>query len=366
MSDLGTEEHRSEFSNDLELLRGPNNTLKLAKVIEEATVFSGSDKAYDGVDTTIRQHAIFSLQEWSQKTNNGVLRAASLEPPTNKEQLVRSVGRAIENGDLSPRLDLTGLFIYHGRENFLARQDQWALVKTLFKIDTTGIRRDQDGAWWMPGTRSNAEADINKLNDYLHDLVAASITNRGSKPIRFTSPIPERVKKPFTTTTGKTALEGITASITTEAYPQHAFNANGLPAIKQVVLRFTPEFLASVRPLDAEAYLKYWPPKEPPKQERREEDHRSHTYRETGPQTPRPEGAPDPRDPKGYFKTLGVNPDIDPEDLEEVLLSAYRRLSRKYHSDTGGENANPEKMRAINLAFEFLKDPGKRRSYGSR
>lgn len=365
MSDPGTGEYRSEFFNNLELLRGPNNTLKLAKVIEEATVFSGSDKAYDGVDTTIRQHAIFSLQEWAKKTNNGVLRAASLEPPTNKEQLVRSVGKAIKNEGLSPNLDLTGLFVYHGKGNYQARQDQWALIKTLFNIDTTGIRIDQDGVWWMPGTHSNAEVDINRINDYLHELVEASIRKGGGNPIKDSNSFLNR-GKPFTRTTGKTAIDGVTASITTEKYPQYAFNASGMPLIKQVTLRFTPEFLASVRPLDAESYLKYWPPKEPPKQERREEEPRSHTYRETGPQTPRPEGAPDPRDPKGYFKTLGVNPDIDPEDLEEVLLSAYRRLSRKYHPDTGGENANPQKMKLLNDAFEFLKNSKNRSGYGRR
>lgn len=363
MSDPGTGEQRSEFSNNLELIRGSNTTLVLAKVIEEATVCSGNERAFDGVDTTIRQHAIFSLQEWAQKANNGILRAVALEPPTSKEQLVRVVGRAIENDDLSSNLDLTGLFTYHGKKNHLDIQDQWALVRALFDINTTGLRRDSDGVWWMPGTRSNGEVDINKINNYLHDLVVASITNKGDKPIKFTSPVPESGRA-FTKTTGKTALEGVTASITTEEYPPHSFNAKGFPEIKQVMLRFTPEFLTSIRPLDSESYLKYWPSKEPPKQERQEQH--SHSSQEDVPRPPRAEGSNDPRDPRGYYKTLGVNPEMDPEDLEEVLLSAYRRLSRKYHPDTGGENASPERMKSLNAAFEFLKDVKNRNGYGQR
>ncbi|OGY11411.1 MAG: hypothetical protein A3F61_00255 [Candidatus Blackburnbacteria bacterium RIFCSPHIGHO2_12_FULL_41_13b] len=357
MSDPGTGEHRSEFFNNLELLRGPNNTLKLASLIEDSTIYSTATntRAYDGVDTTVRQHAIIGLQEWAQKANNEILRAVALDQPTNKEQLLRVTGRAIENDDLSSSLDLTSLFVYHGRENYLARQDQWALVRALFGIDTTGIKKGSGGVWWMPGTRSSIEVDINKINDYLHELVEGSIKRRGGKLIKDTNPLIHR-GKPFVKTTGSTAFDGVTASLTTEKYPPHAFHAGGMPLVKQVVLRFTPEFLASVRPLDSENYLKYWPPKEPPKKEWQEEVRRP----------PKPEGGIDPRDPSAYYKTLGVNPDIDPEDLEEVLLSAYRRLSRKYHPDTGGENANPERMRALNQAFEFLKDPDKRKSYGRK
>ncbi|MBX3692268.1 DnaJ C-terminal domain-containing protein [Dokdonella sp.] len=62
---------------------------------------------------------------------------------------------------------------------------------------------------------------------------------------------------------------------------------------------------------------------------------------------------------KDYYDTLGVKPDAADADIK----SAYRRLARKYHPDVSKEAGAEEKFKAINEAYEALRDPERRRSY---
>lgn len=62
---------------------------------------------------------------------------------------------------------------------------------------------------------------------------------------------------------------------------------------------------------------------------------------------------------KDYYEVLQVHPSAD----AEVIESAYRRLSRKYHPDV---NPNPDataRMQELNEAWSVLGDPAKRREY---
>jgi curved DNA-binding protein CbpA len=64
---------------------------------------------------------------------------------------------------------------------------------------------------------------------------------------------------------------------------------------------------------------------------------------------------PEPIDP---YKTLQV----DPEAEDEVIQAAYRRLARKYHPDVAGHDA-PDRMSAINAAWDLIGDPVARRRF---
>ncbi len=70
-------------------------------------------------------------------------------------------------------------------------------------------------------------------------------------------------------------------------------------------------------------------------------------------------------DPEGYYKTLGVHPETDPDVIQIVINTAYRKLAQQYHPDLNGPQANVSKMKAINTAFEVLGDPDKRKGYGA-
>ncbi len=54
---------------------------------------------------------------------------------------------------------------------------------------------------------------------------------------------------------------------------------------------------------------------------------------------------------------------VDSEAEDEVIQAAYRRLAQKYHPDvaTGPEAA--ARMAAINVAWEVLRDPGRRAAF---
>ncbi len=60
-----------------------------------------------------------------------------------------------------------------------------------------------------------------------------------------------------------------------------------------------------------------------------------------------------------YYKTLQV----DPLAEEEVIEAAYRRLARKYHPDVYTGPDASERMRELNLAYDVVGDPSKRRAY---
>lgn len=62
---------------------------------------------------------------------------------------------------------------------------------------------------------------------------------------------------------------------------------------------------------------------------------------------------------KDYYDTLGVKPDAS----ESEIKSAFRKLARKYHPDVSKEAGAEDKFKAVNEAYEALRDPEKRREY---
>ncbi|MBN8798016.1 MAG: DnaJ domain-containing protein [Stenotrophomonas nitritireducens] len=62
---------------------------------------------------------------------------------------------------------------------------------------------------------------------------------------------------------------------------------------------------------------------------------------------------------KDYYATLGVEPTAGDAEIK----TAYRRLARKYHPDVSKEAGAEEKFKAVNEAYEALRDPAKRQAY---
>lgn len=62
---------------------------------------------------------------------------------------------------------------------------------------------------------------------------------------------------------------------------------------------------------------------------------------------------------KDYYATLGVEPTAGDAEIK----TAYRRLARKYHPDVSKEPGAEEKFKAVNEAYEALRDPQKRKAY---
>ncbi len=62
---------------------------------------------------------------------------------------------------------------------------------------------------------------------------------------------------------------------------------------------------------------------------------------------------------KDYYAILGLEPSAG----ESEIKTAYRRLARKYHPDVSKEKGAEEKFKAVNEAYEALRDPEKRKAY---
>lgn len=62
---------------------------------------------------------------------------------------------------------------------------------------------------------------------------------------------------------------------------------------------------------------------------------------------------------KDYYQILGVEPGAGDSEIK----TAYRRLARKYHPDVSKEPGAEEKFKAVNEAYEALRDPQKRAAY---
>jgi molecular chaperone DnaJ len=61
-----------------------------------------------------------------------------------------------------------------------------------------------------------------------------------------------------------------------------------------------------------------------------------------------------------YYEILGVSREASDEDIKK----AYRKLAFEHHPDRNPDKANAEeRIRAINVAYEIVGDPEKRRSY---
>jgi curved DNA-binding protein len=62
---------------------------------------------------------------------------------------------------------------------------------------------------------------------------------------------------------------------------------------------------------------------------------------------------------KDYYETLGLEPSAGDAEIK----TAYRRLARKFHPDVSKEAGAEEKFKAVNEAYEALRDPQKRAAY---
>jgi DnaJ-class molecular chaperone len=51
---------------------------------------------------------------------------------------------------------------------------------------------------------------------------------------------------------------------------------------------------------------------------------------------------------------------VSPYASQETIAAAYKSLAKKYHPDAGGDT---KKMVMINVAYEILSDPDKRKVY---
>lgn len=68
-------------------------------------------------------------------------------------------------------------------------------------------------------------------------------------------------------------------------------------------------------------------------------------------------------DPKGYWRTLGVHPDTDPELIDEIIKRAYRVQASRLHPDVSKDPDSEERFKVLSEAYEILSDPEKRERY---
>jgi len=63
-----------------------------------------------------------------------------------------------------------------------------------------------------------------------------------------------------------------------------------------------------------------------------------------------------------WYDVLGV----DPGATHAEIRAAYRRLARRYHPDSGAEEADPRRFQLVQEAWEVLSDPQRRAAYDRR
>ena len=72
-------------------------------------------------------------------------------------------------------------------------------------------------------------------------------------------------------------------------------------------------------------------------------------------------------DPKGYYRALGISPELarqlSSEQLDNLIQGVYRAHAKVLHPDAGGDG---EEMKKVNAAYDFLKDLSRRAGCGSR
>ncbi|GHD66667.1 cytochrome c biogenesis protein [Luteimonas padinae] len=62
---------------------------------------------------------------------------------------------------------------------------------------------------------------------------------------------------------------------------------------------------------------------------------------------------------KDYYAILGVEPSAGDAEIK----TAYRRLARRYHPDVSKESDAEDRFKAVNEAYEALRDPERRKAY---
>ena len=62
---------------------------------------------------------------------------------------------------------------------------------------------------------------------------------------------------------------------------------------------------------------------------------------------------------KDYYAILGIEPSAGDAEIK----TAYRRLARKYHPDVSKESDAEDRFKAVNEAYEALRDPERRKAY---
>ncbi|MFN3762103.1 MAG: J domain-containing protein, partial [Anaerolineae bacterium] len=69
-----------------------------------------------------------------------------------------------------------------------------------------------------------------------------------------------------------------------------------------------------------------------------------------------------PEEEKDLYAVLGVSPLATPEEIRH----AYRQLARRFHPDSGSEEASAERFQEVQEAYRVLGDPARRQAYDRR